>query len=390
MNITSSFRPVLLLFLLGFSVLKSTKNRSDYLSELLALRVPGIPAVHSFQSMPYVPDDNISSGVRELLLDEVDYLDGEILNKFFRLFKSAQKERSLDCQSLGQAVLQGLCEGCSGQMIFLFKPEMAEKFSSHIIESEMLVQREAMIQMFNDIVINKNVSQFCNFLQFCQHIKKIELQGMTGRQYAGNLGRLFIEVLLREFFKTRNIEGIDRMACSLLGFCNDVSVRPFSFQDDVFSNLRDYFLLKIQGPNFLSLEFPAEAAKLASAFSSTKKPHTCFTCQSPLILFAASLKCCKTEGYYHPYCINRGNSGNCHFCRQVLKLSLINPDLIPDQTTLPEISVRPPSGTVARPNPKNATRRASSGHHRSPSPARMGFSGVKSRQGRGLPTVGPR
>ncbi len=382
MNIHSSFRPVLLFFILGFSILKPTKSRSEYLNELFALRVPGIPATHSFQQMANISDEDISSGVSELLLDQVDYYDGEILNKFFRIFKSAQKERAIDCQNLGQAVLEGLRDGSAGQLIFLFKPEMAEKFSTHVIESEMIVQHRAMKAMFNDIVINKNVSQFCNFLQFCQDIKKIELQGMTGRQYAKNLGGLFIEALSREFFKTRNLEGIDKMACALLGFCSEVE--PFSFQDDVFSKLRDDFLARIQSRNFLSIEFPAEAAKLASAFSSSKNPHTCFICQSPMILFVGAPNC-NPSSLCHPYCLNQGC---CPFCRGISGITCRSPRA---RETLPTLESRPHSGsrTVARPNPKK-TRGVSvaPAARRSPSPSRVGIRGIQSRQGRGLPRVG--
>lgn len=389
MNVRPGFKSVLFLFLFGSSVLMPTKSRSDYLNDLFVLRVPGIQGAHSFQSMFDVSNENIALGVRELLIGQVDYYDGEILNKFFRIFKSAQKERAIDCQNLGQAVLDGLRDGCAGQLIFLFNPEIAQKIVLYfknpdlVLEPKVIEKLKEKREMFDAIVINKNPSQFCDFLQLCQKIKKVELQGMTGRQYAKNLGRLFIEALLREFFKTRNIEGIDKMACALLGFCSEVE--PFSFQDDVFSKLRDYFLAKIQSPNFLSIEFPAETAKLVSAFSSSAEEFKmCSICTSPMILFVGAPNC-NPSSLCHPYCLNQNS---CHFCRGISGITCRPPRV---RETLPALESRPHSGsrTVTRPNPKK-TRGVSvaPAARRSPSPSRVGIRGIQSRQGRGLPRVG--
>lgn len=378
MNVRSIFKSVLFIILISFNLAKPIKNRSDFLNDLSMLGIDGINPVHCFQEASYISDQEVFVCVRNSLLARIDSVDNGLLLRIFNIFESAQREG----QSLASQIYKGLMAVCCFKMIFAFKDEIAKKFSSKIPEGDTARQEKEMIELFSDIVLKNDVSQFCNFLQYCTKVEKIELQTMEMRQSIGNLGVFFIDVLLNSFFESKDIKGIDKMACALLGSCLDSTKNLF--QSVVFSQLEEHFLDRIKSYNFPSIEFPVEAEKLASAFSSAKKPHMCFICRSPMILFVGAPNC-NPSSLCHPYCLNQGC---CPFCRGISGITCRSPRA---RETLPTLESRPHSGsrTVARPNPKK-TRGVSvaPAARRSPSPSRVGIRGIQSRQGRGLPRVG--
>lgn len=385
MNVRSIFKPVLFIILISFNIAKPVKHRSDFLNELSMLGIDGINPVHCFQEAPYISDKEVFVCVRNSLIKRIDSVDNGLLLRIFNIFESVQREGSLDCKNLAAKIYQGLMAVCCFKMVFAFKDEIAKKFSSKIPEGDTARQENEIIDLFADIVLKNDVSQFCNFLQYCTKVEKIELQTMEMRQSIGNLGVFFIDVLLNSFLESKkSIEGIDKMACALLG--SRLDSKKNLFQLVVFSQFEERFLAKIQRPNFLSIEFPAETAKLVSAFSSVEKPKMCSICTTPMILFVGAPNC-NSSSLCHPYCLN---PDCCPFCRAPHgRITLIDPEQV--VMSLPSLESRPPSGSraVARPNPKK-TRGVSVAPvaaRRSPSPSRVGIRGVQSRQGRGLPRV---
>lgn len=314
----------------------NSKSRADYLYDLAMLDTRFVPQFQCFESPLPISDQTIFQNIARTL-DAYDILSRDMF-KIFNVYLQASREKDQDCKRLSEAIYLGLKVATCWKMLFVFDRnayELAQRpavAGIHECSQETEAPAERFDPIFDKIVRDGDIGGFSDFLQNCINVTRE--QGNTNTNYILNVGFLFIDILLNNFIRHRNIEDIDLMACALLGGHHDHQVESY-FQSKIFGQLINHFIQSIRPSegSFISLDrrFSYKIEKIIVALSEKGLRPACLLCSNPLISSICAPDC-NPGSFCHPACLKKSN-GSCPFCRGAHGSTFISPDSL-SKTTL--------------------------------------------------------